>query len=147
MSKGYTEIKLATEEKVTKDIEKKMGEESKDEEEFKEPKSKLPAQLQKFINFIFDHKMMEQSVVKVGYDIKRLPLGQLSNETAMNGYRVLRDIESALKTGKGDLAALSSQFYTYIPHAVGMQKMSNFIINSEEKLRQKLDLIQNLVDI
>jgi len=45
MSKGYTEIKLATEEKVTKDIEKKMGEESKDEEEFKEPKSKLPAQL------------------------------------------------------------------------------------------------------
>lgn len=135
MSKGYTEIKLATDEKINKDLEKKL-EETKDEEELKQqPKSKLPEKLQKLINFIFDHKMMEQSVVKVGYDIKRLPLGQLSNETAMNGYKVLRDIENVLKTGKGDLAALSSQFYTYIPHAVGMQKMSNFIINSEEKLR------------
>jgi len=66
----------------------------------------------------------------------------------MNGYKVLRDIETKLKSGQGpDLANLSSAFYTYIPHAVGMQKMSNFIINTEEKLREKLDLIQNLVDI
>ena len=44
MSKGYTEIKLATEEKVTKDLEKKL-EESKEEEETKTPASKLPEKL------------------------------------------------------------------------------------------------------
>lgn len=74
MSKGYTEIKLATEDKVSKELDKKM-EEKKEDKIDKLPSSKLPQKLQDLINFIFDSKMMEQSVVQVGYDIKRLPLG------------------------------------------------------------------------
>lgn len=34
-----------------------------------------------------------------------------------------------------------------IPHNFGMAKMSNFIINDKDKVKQKLDLIDNLIDI
>ena len=112
------------------------------------PKSKLDPQVQELVKFIFDKNLMEQSVVKVGYDIKRLPLGELSKETVLKGYAILREIEAVLEgKSKQDLSSLSSQFYTNIPHNFGMMKMSNFVINNKEKLKEKLDLITNLVDI
>ena len=51
------------------------------------------------------------------------------------------------KKSSAGLDVLSSRFYTFIPHNFGMAKMSQFVINTEEKLKEKLDLIQNLVDI
>lgn len=97
---------------------------------------------------IFNKRMMEESVVKIGYDVKRLPLGELSSETVLKGYKILRNIELCLaKKSKTSLEDLSSQFYTFIPHNFGMAKMSQFIINTPEKVKEKLELIQNLVDI
>lgn len=48
---------------------------------------------------------------------------------------------------KDNLQELSSMFYTYIPHNFGMQHMSQFTINTVDKLKEKMDLIQNLTDI
>jgi len=45
------------------------------------------------------------------------------------------------------LQYLSGEFYTNIPHNFGMKKMSLFVIDSMDKLKEKLDLIQSLVDI
>ena len=74
--------------------------------------------------------------------MKRLPLGQLEKETVLEGYKYLSEIEKVLSgKAKGDLAELSSKFYTYIPHNFSMKHMSNFIINTTEKLKEKLDLI------
>ncbi len=87
-------------------------------------------------------------MVSIGYDVKKMPLGELSKETVLKGYKILRSIEDVLaKKSSESLADLSSQFYTNIPHNFGMQKMSLFIIDTAEKLKQKLDLIQNLIDI
>jgi poly [ADP-ribose] polymerase 2/3/4 len=66
----------------------------------------------------------------------------------MEGYKYLREIEKVLnKKAKGDLADLSSKFYTFIPHDFGMKHMSNFTIKTHDMIKQKLDLIQNLIDI
>jgi poly [ADP-ribose] polymerase len=51
------------------------------------------------------------------------------------------------KQSTQSLEDLSSGFYTQIPHSFGMIRMSNFIIDTKEKLKQKMDLIQNLSDI
>jgi len=111
-------------------------------------KSKLNVQVQEFVNFIFDKKLMEASVVKVGYDVKKLPLGELSNETVLKGYQILKKIENVInKVEKGSVADLTSDFYTYIPHNFGMKKMSLFIIDTLDKVKEKIDLIQALVDI
>ena len=85
---------------------------------------------------------MEDSVVKIGYDVKKMPLGELSKETVIKGYRILRSIEDVLaKRSKESIEELSGQFYTNIPHNFGMQKMRLFVIDTNEKLKEKLDLI------
>ena len=60
------------------------------------PASKLDESVADFVKMIFNKKMMEESVVKIGYDIKRLPLGELSSETVLEGYKILRNIELVL---------------------------------------------------
>ena len=69
------------------------------------------------VKLIFDMNMIESSIVQIGYDLKRLPLGQLSKETIMEGYKYLQRIEAVLNgKSKEKLDELSSKFYTYIPH-------------------------------
>lgn len=48
---------------------------------------------------------------------------------------------------KNTLGTLSSQFYSHIPHDFRFMHMSNFIINSKEKLKEKLELVESLADI
>ena len=52
--------------------------------------SKLDSNVQDLIEFIFDEKMMAASVVAVGYDVNKMPLGELSRETVLKGYAILR---------------------------------------------------------
>lgn len=40
---------------------------------------------------------MEKSIVSLNVDIKRMPLGELSKETVLKGYKILREIEALLK--------------------------------------------------
>jgi len=152
LGKGYTEIKMAL---GASDADGAAGGSTTKStkcdvkiEDSNACPSKLDATVQGLVKFIFDEKLMEESVVKVGYDIKRMPLGELSKETVLKGYQILRDIEAVLEgKSKGNLSDLSSQFYTNIPHNFGMKHMSHFTINTQEKLKEKLDLITNLVDI
>ena len=98
-------------------------------EDTKYVKSSLDSKVQTFIKFIFDKDLMEKSVSQAGYDVKKLPLGQLSEETVKEGYSYLRQIEAILnqiKKGKfklsakkAELSTLSGKFYTFIPHDFG----------------------------
>jgi len=71
------------------------------------------------------------------------------------GYKYLTEIETILKKckskpstkDKDDLMKLSSKFFTFIPHNFGRLHAGQFVINTMDKLREKLDLIQSLVDI
>ncbi len=65
-----------------------------DSKEFE--KSKLHPQVQDFVKLIFNKTLMEQAVAANGYDIKKLPLGDLSHETIQKGYEVLSEIEKAI---------------------------------------------------
>ena len=46
-----------------------------------------------------------------------------------------------------ELKKLSNEFYSTIPHNFGFAPMINFVIDTEDKLKQKMDLISSLVDI
>ena len=89
--------------------------------------------MQKLINFFFDKKMMETSMVSVNVDVKKMPLGELSKETVLQGYKILRKLELAIKNGyQSTLIDLTSQFYTVIPHNFGRQNMMNFVVKTQE---------------
>lgn len=150
--KGYAEIKMNLGEKKEEKNEEKEEEKEEKKEKPAEPKdfapSKLDAQVQDFVKLIFNKTLMEQAVAANGFDVKKLPLGDLSQETIQKGYLVLSEIEKAIENKQtAALWNLCSKFYTYIPHNFGRQKMSSFIIDTDEKLKNKQELIQKLVGI
>ena len=49
--------------------------------------------MQKLVNFFFDKNLMETSMVSVNVDVKKMPLGELSKETVLQGYKILRELE------------------------------------------------------
>jgi len=48
---------------------------------------------------------------------------------------------------KSELSKFSSSFYSHIPHDFGRQNAMNFVIDTEAKLKVKIDLISDLSDI
>ncbi len=80
--------------------------------------------------------LIQKSVVSIGYDVQKLPLGQLDPNTIQRGNLALKEIGKVLnKKAKGDLAQLSSDFYTVIPHNFGMKNMSQFVIRDKKTLK------------
>ncbi len=115
-------------------------------------KSKLDKRVQDFVSLIFDIKLMEQALVEMEIDLKKMPLGKLSKAHIENGMDVLRKIgdvlsnrELAEKQRKNQLLALNNQFYTLIPHDFGTEKVK--LIDSDGQLKEKVDLMQALIDM
>ena len=74
--------------------------------------------------------------------------GKLKKDTIKREYVVLTQNSDVLdnKT-KGDLTDFSSKFFTIIPHDFGFKHMYQFVINTKEKLKAKLEMVQSLGDI
>jgi poly [ADP-ribose] polymerase len=131
------------------------GDESEEEEDEDKPKkkslidasvpSKLDDKVKKLIELIFNRTAMISQMEKMNYDVKKMPLGKLKKSTLDKGYAALKKIESALKSGSGDLKQLSSDFYTLIPHNYGMKTPP--VINSTNLLKEKLQMLETLTDI
>lgn len=78
-------------------------------------------------------KMIESTIKEIGYDSKKMPLGKLDDRTIKQAYTVLKDLLEAVKANKSALYnGLTNKFYSLIPHDFGFQKMSNFILKTEE---------------
>ena len=101
--------------------------------------------LQDFIKLIFNVDIMRNAMKDLGYDSKKMPLGKLGEGTIKKAYECLTELLAAVK--KNDNAAmtkLSGDFYTLIPHDFGFQKMSNFIINNEDKIKEKVGMLSTI---
>lgn len=148
---------------LEEDKDKKLEDKSKDDFD----KSKLPTNVKNLIQLIFDLKMMNKQMKEIGYDAKKMPLGKLSKTNIEKGYKILSEIADCIKQNKSNkkdtIEKLSSDFYSFIPHDFGFQffnleaylninfllfrKMYNFILDSEKKVKEKLDMLQSISDI
>lgn len=85
---------------------------------------------------------------EIGYDAKRMPLGKLGETTIKEAYGVLSKLSEAVKKkDTNDMRKLSSEFYTLIPHDFGFQKMSNFILDNDEKVKEKIKMLETISDL
>ncbi|KAN0032467.1 hypothetical protein ACTFIV_006365 [Dictyostelium citrinum] len=106
----------------------------------------LDERVQDLIKLIFDVKMMKRTMTEAKYDLKKMPLGKLSKNQITKGYMVLKQIEDVMGGKSGEsLSTLSSRFYTIIPHAFGMSVPP--VINTNQMLIEKMNMLQNLADI
>ena len=145
---SYQEIFIDYEAEVKK--EDLPEEKKKDNINKKKFQNVLNTDVMDLIRLIYDKKMISDNLHEIGYDSKKMPLGKLSPVTLTNGLNILKQIEAELKSNNPDRSQLtkySSNFYTQIPHDFGFKKMSNFIIDTIEKVKEKIDMINVLSDM
>ncbi|XP_044951581.1 poly [ADP-ribose] polymerase 2-like [Hordeum vulgare subsp. vulgare] len=110
--------------------------------------TKLETRTARFISMICHISMMKQQMMEIGYNAEKLPLGKISKSTILKGYDVLKRISNALpKADPIQLEELTGEFYTVIPHDFGFKKMREFIIDTPEKLKAKLEMVEALGEI
>ncbi|KAK3103750.1 hypothetical protein FSP39_021612 [Pinctada imbricata] len=102
---------------------------------------------QGLMKLIFDNDMFKDAMKSFDIDVKKMPLGKLSKTQIAKGFECLEEIEEAVKAKKpkNTLAALSSKFYTLIPHDFGRKIPP--VMNDLETVRQKYDMLLVLGDI
>lgn len=105
--------------------------------------------MQDLVRLIFDMKMMNNQMKEIGYDAKKMPLGKLAKNSILRGYEALKGLMDEVKGKRRHdvISKLSGDFYSEIPHDFGFQKMQNFILDTEQKVKQKLEMLQSLEDI
>ncbi|XP_030543276.1 poly [ADP-ribose] polymerase 2 isoform X2 [Rhodamnia argentea] len=110
--------------------------------------SKLESRIAKFLSLICNISMMKQQMMEIGYNAEKLPLGKLSKSTILKGYDVLKRIADLIgQSDRKKLEQLSSEFYTVIPHDFGFKKMREFVIDTPQKLKSKLEMVEALGEI
>ncbi|KAG2588655.1 poly [ADP-ribose] polymerase 2-like [Panicum virgatum] len=110
--------------------------------------TKLETRIAQFISLICNISMMKQQMVEIGYNADKLPLGKLSKSTILKGYDVLKRISNVIsRADRRQLEQLTGEFYTVIPHDFGFRKMREFIIDSPQKLKAKLEMVEALGEI
>jgi len=123
--------------------------------------SKLDPRVQDVIKMISNIDTMRDTMKEFEIDLERLPLGNLSKTQIEKGYMVLKKIQKALDKSRTDdddddededdddfddsLEALSSRFYTLIPHSFGRARPP--VINNPAKLQKKIEMMQTLSDM
>eukprot|EP00696_Hemimastix_kukwesjijk_P019757 gnl/Hemi2/9123_TR3166_c0_g1_i1.p1 gnl/Hemi2/9123_TR3166_c0_g1~~gnl/Hemi2/9123_TR3166_c0_g1_i1.p1 ORF type:complete len:659 (-),score=334.21 gnl/Hemi2/9123_TR3166_c0_g1_i1:220-2196(-) len=123
-------------------------EEAKDAKPREIPGSKLAPTLQTLMELLFDVKKMEETLIEFDIDIKKMPLGKLTKKQVKTGYEILTEIQDLLKRGGASRSALedcTNRFYTNIPHNFRMSRPP--VIDTNEKLQTKIQLVQALADI
>ncbi len=152
--RNYKEIKIdysndENENEKTK-LESNKKKENKENKSTEELHKILSDKVIELIELIYDKNILNHQMKEIGYDSSKMPLGKLAKESLEKGYLILKNIEKELQNkspSKTTLTQLSSDFYTYIPHDFGFQKMYHFIIDSLEKVKSKIDMIETLKDM
>ena len=150
MKHGYQEIFIDYETEVKQESPKKDLNNNNIPSSKKKFKNILDSDVMELISLIYNKKMITDNLHEIGYDSQKMPLGKLSPITLTTGLNILKEIESELKTkypNKENLKKYSSEFYTQIPHNFGFQKMANFIIDTIEKVKEKINMISALSDM
>ncbi|KAG0061052.1 Poly [ADP-ribose] polymerase 2 [Linnemannia elongata] len=114
------------------------------------PESKLHPKVQDLVSMIFNTKMMDQQMMELDYDAKKMPLGKLAKATILGGYEVLKKIAEIIDKPRTavithQLQELSSDFYTVIPHSFGMKVPP--VINTAPMVKTKLEMLEALGEI
>ncbi|KAK9673954.1 hypothetical protein RND81_12G201100 [Saponaria officinalis] len=104
--------------------------------------------VEKFMSLICNFSMMKQQMTNIGYDVEKLPLQNLSKSTISKAYDVLTLIAEVIgESNRVLLEELSGEFYTIIPHVFGEKMLRQFVIDTHQKLRSKLEMVESLGEI
>ncbi|KAL1703319.1 PARP-1-like protein [Schizophyllum commune] len=120
------------------------------------PESKLPPEIQALVRFLFNKDYMHAHLASLNYDVNKQPLGKLAQSTILQGFQALKDLAEVIADPDGEkslalgglraaVAALTSRYYTVIPHVFGRRIPT--VIDNDTLLKAELDLVSSLSDM
>jgi poly [ADP-ribose] polymerase len=110
------------------------------------PDSSLAKPVQNLMELIFNQKYQQDALLSMNYDTEKMPLGKLSKGTISRGFQALKDLAAVINTpGQAQVEPISNRYYSLIPHAFGRNRPP--IINSHERLKKEIELLESLSDM
>ncbi|CAH0393176.1 unnamed protein product [Bemisia tabaci] len=112
---------------------------------------KLHKAVQNLISLLFDVNNMKKIMMEFELDLEKMPLGKLSRKQITEAYSSLKVIQNLLQTRTEadrkvhEIISETNKFYTLIPHNFGVDKIQP--INDEVLLKQKIDMLDSLMEI
>ncbi|KAF8560666.1 hypothetical protein P879_00606 [Paragonimus westermani] len=115
--------------------------------------SKLDTSLQQLIQFICDIESMKQTMIEFELDLRKMPLGKLSQRQLHEAYAILGNLSKLMDRATKAKTALdqtillseSTRFFTLIPHDFGMR--SPPLLNTRKAIKEKLQMLEDLLEI
>lgn len=108
----------------------------------------LDQRVRDLVSLIFDKGMMVKALQVMKVDVKKMPLGKISKRQIQQAYAVLSSLSEALQQQPPIAARVqdcTNRFYTLVPHDFGEALPP--IINTDELVKQKIELLDVLCDI
>jgi poly [ADP-ribose] polymerase 2/3/4 len=112
------------------------------------PKTNLHEKVQQLLSLLTDTKIMQQSLMTLNIDTKKMPLGKITTDQMNLANGILDKIQTIISNpvpDKQQLLSLSSEYYTYLPMSFGRKKPP--IINTQEMLATYKDVINELTNM
>ncbi|KAJ7480240.1 PARP-domain-containing protein [Mycena galericulata] len=120
------------------------------------PVSILAPEVQTLCNLIFSEDLIDAHLMAMNYNAAKIPLGKLGRTTISKGFSALKRLADVIDEPAGRLAkkhggadaayaALSSAYYSIIPHVSGRSPLS--AITNSEMLKRELELMDSLLDM
>jgi len=118
-----------------------------------EEKCTLGSRVQSLIELISDLKMMTRTLKNLDIDLKKMPLGKISEAQLDRAFQILQEIKGVIdlinQRDNSDQyeidVDLVSEFYTLIPYSCGRRKPP--IINTSELVNKFTEIIDELRNI
>jgi len=111
--------------------------------------SSLPVNVQELIALIFDIDNMKSQMMEFEIDMKKMPLGKLSQSQLTAAFKVLADAQNLLEEDNKSIGPrlldCSNKFYSLIPHDFGMDRVP--LLDSLDAIRTKIEMIESLKEI
>ncbi|KAL9055456.1 MAG: hypothetical protein Q9162_003554 [Coniocarpon cinnabarinum] len=131
-------------------------EEDDDVDSKDQPASKLPVQVQRLMELIFNENHFNSVLENIGYNAEKLPLGKLGKSTIQKGFEHLKELSSLIchpslapdKYGTSQQDALedfTNQYYSTIPHVFGRARPP--MINNTDLLAKEVAMLDTLTDM
>ncbi|KAL8689027.1 MAG: hypothetical protein Q9218_005205 [Villophora microphyllina] len=125
-------------------------------DEDKKVESKLPKQLQRLVELIFNQSHFNSVLENIGYNADKLPLGKLSKATLKQGFDYLNELASLIKhpalaqnkyqcSQAEAIEDFSNKYYSTIPHEFGRHRPVP--INNNDILRQETAMLDTLTNM
>lgn len=114
------------------------------------PPCHLDEQVQHFLMLVSDRNLMEESLLRLEIDPKKMPLGKISQSQLQKAYGYLKQIQKLIKlkiVSEDQLMDLSSGFYSLIP-CVSQSRVSRLpSISTNDMLTKFFDVLDELSNL